>query len=77
MATGEFEGIERRIDHPDVGALCLGLHERLAVTGDAHGIPKGREDHARFLGDLDAFIHPAIGSTQTGQPGPWMNSTPS
>ncbi len=36
---------------------------------------KGTEDDFRMAGNLHAGVDLPIGSTHTGQPGPWINST--
>ena len=60
VADGELQGVERRIDHPHVGAGRLGIEQALAASGHLHHVAVGREDHAP-LGDRDRVVHPPHG----------------
>ena len=68
VLAGDAQGVERRVDHPHVGALGLRLEQRPVGPGDAHHVAEAGEDHARLAGDRDAVVHPPHGDDADGTP---------
>ena len=56
VLAGQRQRIQRRIDHPHVGALGLRLQQALARSRHAHGVAEGGEDHLRSLRQGHAVI---------------------
>ena len=57
VLAGDPQRVERRVDHPHVGALGLRLEQRPLGAGDAHHVAEAREDDARLAGDRDAVVN--------------------
>jgi hypothetical protein len=51
--------VERRVDHPHVGALGLGLEQRAPRSRHAHHVAEAREDHAGLVRERDAVVDAA------------------
>ena len=51
--------VERRVDHPDVGALGLGVGERLLGPGHPHHVAEAGEDHVVLGRHRDPVVDPA------------------
>ena len=51
--------VERRVDHPDVGALRLGVEQRVLRARYAQHVAEAGEDHPLVARDRDAVIDPA------------------
>ena len=56
VLLGDPQRVERRVDHPHVGALRLGLEQRAVRARHAHHVAEAGEDHARLVGDRDAVV---------------------
>ena len=56
VLAGQRQRVQRRIDHPHVGALGLRLQQALARSRHAHGVAEGGEDHLRSLRQRHAVI---------------------
>ena len=59
MLTGEFVGIERRVDEAYIGSLGLGVKETSLRAWHAHHVAEGREDHAVHASDGDGIVDTA------------------
>ncbi len=59
VLLGDPQRVQRRVDHPDVRALGLGVQQRAVRAGDAHHVPEAREDHVLLMGQRDAVVDPA------------------
>ena len=53
------ERVERRVDHPYVGALGFGVEQASVRARDPHHVAEAREDHALGVREGDAVVHPA------------------
>ena len=56
IRSRDVDGVERRIDHADVGAAGLRREEVGPRSGDAEHVAEGGEDHARPARDLDRRV---------------------
>jgi hypothetical protein len=71
----------RRIDHPDFAAAAqrgpASLSQQRQAAGSRHAqwIAVAAEDDALVHRQADRHVDAPIGSTQTGQPGPWIMRT--
>ena len=59
FSLGDPQRVERRVDHPHVGALGLGVEQRALGARHAHHVAEAGEDHARLVGDRDAVVDAA------------------
>ena len=59
VVARDLQGVERGVDHPDVGAGGLGVEERPVAAGHAHHVAERRHDHVGFLRDRDRVVDPA------------------
>ena len=59
VLLGDAQRVERRVDHPHVGALRLGVHERAVGAGHPQHVAEAGEDHAGLVGDRDAVVDAA------------------
>ena len=76
LRARELERVERRVDHPHVGAARLRLEQRAAAAGDAHHVAEGREDHLRAARRARSRRRRGpSGSRRPGSPGPCRKST--
>ena len=75
VLLGDPQGVERRVDHPDVGALGLGVQQRALRAGTRIMSPKQvKITPGSWASAMPSSTRP-IGITHTGQPGPWTSST--
>ena len=74
ILSRQRQRVHRRIDHPDIGAVGLGLQQALARTRNPHGVAEGRENHFGCSAIAMQSSTRPIGKTQTGQPGPCTSS---
>ena len=59
VRLGDPQRVERRVDHPHVGALGLRLEQRLLGAGHPHHVAEAGEDHLLVPGDRDPVVDPA------------------
>jgi len=50
VLTGDSEGVQGGIDHPNVGTGRFGMLQALGTTRHADHVTKGSQDQARHLG---------------------------
>ena len=57
VSLGDRHRVQRRIDHPNVGAARLGGEKIPVRTGHPQHVAERAEDHALPPGDLDGLVH--------------------
>ena len=70
MLSSQRERIERRINHAHVGTFSLCLQQALLGPRHAHGVTKGRENHAGCLCKRHAIVHAPHGQYAHRTAGP-------
>ena len=56
VLLGDPQRVERRVDHPHVGARRLGLEQRPVRARDAHHVAEAGEDDAGLVRDRDPVV---------------------
>ena len=70
IRLGDPQRVERRVDHPHVGALRLGVEQRAVRARHAHHVAEAGEDDAGLAGHGDAVVHPPHGDHAHRAAGP-------
>ena len=61
VLLGDAQRVQRRVDHPDVGARGLGFEQAAVRSRDAHHVAEAGEDDAVLVGDGDPVVDAAHG----------------
>ena len=58
VLPGDLQRVQRRVHHPDIGALGVGVEEGAAAARYPHHVAERGHDHVRLRGQVDRVVHP-------------------